>query len=146
MLKSKLIPMIKEGKQQSVANLAIAYVYGVGDGAATGAHGIAGTTPAIADAAQILFYGHDKNGPVFIAKGHLVTDATYTKGEAAACVITDIPIKDDYAYLSWELSVPSIGNFVRIESQPQMGTSVSEMTEHLSVDTKEYADTTEADA
>ena len=140
MLKSKLIPMIKEGKQQSVANLAIAYVYGE-DHAHTPATG----DPVITDAAQILFYGHDKNGPVFIAKGHLVTDATYTKGEAASCVITDVPIKDDYAYLSWELSVPSIGNFVRIESQPQMGTSVSEMTEHLSVDTKEYADRTEAD-
>ena len=138
MLKSNLIPMISQGKQLTVANLAVAYVY-----ATDGPHVDGGSTTQLA--AQIKFYGHNKTGPVFIAKGHLVTDAAYDKGEAASCVITDVPVKDEYPFMTWEL-VPGTGAFVRLESQPQLGIAVSDATEHLSTTIKEQADVVEADA
>ena len=139
MLKSNLIPMITQGKQLTIASLAVSYVY-----ANTGEHVDGGS--GVLEAAQIKFYGHDRTGRVFIAKGHLVTGGTgtYVGGKKASCVITDIPIKADYPYVSWEL-VPK-GDFVRLEGQPQMGIAISDMEDDLPATIKSQADLVLVDA
>ena len=140
MLRSKLIPMINQDKQLSVASLTIGYSYGV-----KGEHSKPGATANATDAAAVKFYGITKNGSVHIATGYLTTGATYGDepfgaGDYANCTITGIPITDEYPNIRYEIIPEPLGNFIRIEGQPQLGISVSEASDHLSKDIREIAD------